>query len=66
MKPLWSEAPRASSLLKVTVLDAQNGKVKLGFEVEAGVPVHRMEVWERIHARAGPESRAAEGAAPVG
>ncbi len=52
-------------MLKVTVLDAQNGKVKLGFEVEAGVPVHRLEVWERIHARAGPESLAVDGAAPV-
>jgi sRNA-binding carbon storage regulator CsrA len=52
-------------LLKVTVLHAQKGKVELGFEVEAGVPVHRLEVWERIHARARPESRAAEGAAPV-
>lgn len=52
-------------LLKVTVLDVQNGKVKLGFEVDAGVPVHRLEVWERIRARAGPESPAADGAAPV-
>jgi len=35
-------------LLKVTVLAIQTGKVKLGFEVDAGVPVHRWEVWERI------------------
>jgi carbon storage regulator CsrA len=32
-------------LLKVTVLDIQNGKVKLGFEIDAGVPVHRLVVW---------------------
>jgi sRNA-binding carbon storage regulator CsrA len=25
--------------------------VKLGFEVDAEVPVHRLEVWERIRAR---------------
>lgn len=28
-------------LLKVTVLDVQGPNVKLGFEVDAGVPVHR-------------------------
>jgi len=35
-------------LLKVTVLDIQNGKVKLGFEADLDVAVHRWEVWERI------------------
>jgi carbon storage regulator len=38
------------SLLKVTVLDVAGGKVKLGFEVAADVPVHRLEVWERLRA----------------
>jgi carbon storage regulator len=37
-------------LLKVTVLDIQGTKVKLGFEADADVPVHRAEVWERIKA----------------
>ena len=37
-------------LLKVTVLDVQGTHVKLGFEVDADVPVHRSEVWERINA----------------
>jgi len=37
-------------LLKVTVLDVKGGKVRLGFEVDADIPVHRHEVWERIHA----------------
>lgn len=37
-------------LLKVTVLEIGRGKVRLGFDVDAGVPVHRSEVWERIHA----------------
>ncbi len=36
-------------LLKVTVLDIKRGRVRLGFEVDADVPVHRSEVWERIH-----------------
>jgi carbon storage regulator CsrA len=35
-------------MLKVTVLEIQRGKVRLGFEADAGVPVHRSEVWERI------------------
>jgi carbon storage regulator CsrA len=52
-------------LLKVTVLDIQNGKVKLGFEVDAGVPVHRLEVWERIRAGAGPESPAGDAVVPI-
>lgn len=37
-------------LLKVTVLDIVGSRVRLGFEVDADVPVHRAEVWERIHA----------------
>ena len=39
-------------LLKVTVLDIHGTNVKLGFEVDASVPVHRSEVWERIRAEA--------------
>jgi carbon storage regulator len=37
-------------LLKVTVLDIDKGKVRLGFEVDKDIPVHRAEVWERIQA----------------
>lgn len=35
-------------ILKVTVLEIDGGKVRLGFEVDRKVPVHRWEVWERI------------------
>jgi len=35
-------------MLKVTVLEIGSGKVRLGFEVDKEVPVHRWEVWERI------------------
>ena len=35
-------------LLKVTVLEIRGGSVRLGFEVDQSVPVHRSEVWERI------------------
>jgi carbon storage regulator CsrA len=37
-------------LLKVTVLGIQGANVKLGFEVDADVPVYRAEVWDRIDA----------------
>lgn len=39
-------------LLKVTVLEIDGERVRLGFEIDREVPVHRWEVWERIH---GPE-----------
>ena len=41
------------SILKVTVLEITPGKVRLGFDVDKQVPVHRLEVWERIHASDG-------------
>ena len=41
-------------LLKVTVLGIQGAQVKLGFEVDADVPVHRAEVWERLNAGGQP------------
>jgi carbon storage regulator CsrA len=37
-------------MLKVTVLEIKGGKVRLGFDIDANVPVHRLEVWERIRA----------------
>jgi carbon storage regulator len=41
-------------LCKVTVLGIRGANVKLGFEVDADVPVHRTEVWERIRASGQP------------
>ena len=35
-------------MLKVTVLEITGRKVRLGFEVDPSVPVHRSEVWEQI------------------
>ena len=51
-----SGANSADLLLKVTVLEARDGSVKLGFEAGDEVPIHRAEVWERI----GAESQALE------
>ncbi len=52
-------------LLKVTVVDIRGGIVRLGFEAQANVPVHRLEVWERIRTGAGPPSPADGAEAPV-
>ena len=45
-------------LLKVTVLDIRGGKVRLGFDVNPDVPVHRLEVWERIQSNDGADRSA--------
>ena len=47
-------------LLKITVLGISGSNVKLGFEAEADVPVHRSEVWERINGN-GQASSSTEG-----
>ena len=41
-------------VLKVTVLTVKGGKVRLGFEADPEVQVHRLEVWERIRPRGQP------------
>jgi len=41
-------------LLKITVLEISAGKVRLGFEGDVDVPVHRLEVWQRIQENRGP------------
>ena len=40
-------------MFKVTVIEIDGGRVRLGFDVDPDVPVHREEVWERIKAAAG-------------
>ena len=52
-------------MLKVTVVEIRGSRVRLGFEVVVGVPVHRLEVWERIHAIPEPESPLEGPTAPV-
>ena len=50
-------------LLKITVVKVTSGQVTLGFEVDADIPVNRLEVWERMCAN-GEVSRAREAEAP--
>ena len=52
-------------LLKVTVLEVTGGKVKLGFEVDADIPVHRQEIWERMCASGEIDRRGTEPEAPL-
>ncbi len=40
--------PGCERVLKVTVLEITGGKVRLGFEAAANVPVNREEVLERM------------------
>ena len=42
------KADDVGGLLRVTVLEIKQGRVRLGFEVADDVAVHRWEVWERI------------------
>lgn len=42
------KADDAGGPLKVTVQEIKQGRVRLGFEVNDDVLVHRWEVWERI------------------
>jgi carbon storage regulator CsrA len=68
-KPLESVVVGAASgceqLLKVTVVEIKNGRVRLGFEADAGIPVHRSEVWERIRAGSEPGRVMEGGEAPL-
>ena len=52
-------------LLTVTVLQICGDKVRLGFDVDKDVPVHRLEVWERIQAVSGMEGPTGRPAAPA-
>jgi carbon storage regulator CsrA len=52
-------------MLKVTVLEMSGTSVRLGFDIDARVPVHRLEVWERIRAAGRLDSPAEEPQAPV-
>jgi carbon storage regulator CsrA len=52
-------------MLVVRVLEIRHGVVKLGFEVDAAIPVHRLEVWERIQAGEKRASPASGPAAPA-
>jgi carbon storage regulator CsrA len=34
--------------LEITILEIEGGRVRLGFEADHKLPIHRREVWDRI------------------
>ena len=56
---------RFQRILKVKVLEIRGEKVKLGFDVDPEVPVHRMEVYERIIAASRNVNPTGDPAAPI-
>ena len=52
-------------MLTVTVLEINGGKVRLGFNGDSDIPVHRSEVRERIRGGSRPDLRTRGPAAPV-
>lgn len=52
-------------MLKVTVLEFSGGRVRLGFEIDSSVPVHRWEIWQRIHGAGKPEIAQEDPRAPM-
>jgi carbon storage regulator len=36
-------------LMVITILSVEGGRVRLGFEADSTMPIHRREVWNRIH-----------------
>jgi len=35
-------------VLEITILEIEGGRVRLGFQADAKMPIHRREVWDRI------------------
>jgi carbon storage regulator CsrA len=63
-------------VLEITVLEIEGGRVRLGFEADTRMPIHRREVWDRIcngnghtngHTNGSPagNGQAASGAPPL-
>ncbi len=54
-------------LIVITILSVEGGRVRLGFEAESTMPIHRREVWNRIHGEhAAMPGGAGGNRAPVG
>jgi carbon storage regulator len=58
------ERAQRDQLLKVTVLEIFQSRVKLGFEAPNEVPVHRWEVWQRINGNGNGGDRARDPPVP--
>jgi carbon storage regulator len=36
-------------VMVITILSVEGGRVRLGFEADSSMPIHRREVWDPIH-----------------
>jgi carbon storage regulator CsrA len=50
-------------VLEITILEIEGGRVRLGFQADTRMPIHRREVWDRICNGESPP--AGNGAAPA-
>jgi carbon storage regulator len=51
-------------MLEITILEIEGGRVRLGFEADTKMPIHRREVWDRICNGNGNGNSNGNGAAP--
>jgi len=51
-------------MLEITILEIEGGRVRLGFEADTKMPIHRREVWDRICNGNGNGNGASAGTAP--
>ena len=51
-------------MLEITILEIEGGRVRLGFEADTKMPIHRREVWDRICNGNGNGNSAGAGTAP--
>jgi sRNA-binding carbon storage regulator CsrA len=58
-------SPGLAQVLKVTVLEVRDGRVRLGFEGDTDIAVNRLEVWEQIQASGKRNGSAAGTDSPV-
>jgi carbon storage regulator len=52
-------------VLEITILEIEGGRVRLGFEADTRMPIHRREVWDRICNGNGNGNGQAAAAAPA-
>ena len=52
-------------VLEITILEIEGGRVRLGFEADNRMPIHRREVWDRICNGNGNGNGSGKGTGPL-
>lgn len=47
--------------IHIYIVEIRGDKVRLGFDAPPEVPVHRREIYDKIHGEAGGDTRGADG-----